>query len=150
TGAHATSLTSASTPPTVAAVYLSTLLPSLAIENEPLGPAIGNRSHDPAPASKSSLNISANTRTAQVAVNPPSCEVAVITAWPGPIARTVPLSSTLATEGALLLQITPRSVALAGDSVAVSVRNVATVVSSRSVPADSAMPVTGTTVCDTV
>jgi hypothetical protein len=58
--------------------------------------------------------------------------------------------STVATAGLLLLHITTRSVAPAGDSVAVSVPTVLCSVSSRSVAPESAMPVTGIVSFETV
>ena len=61
------------------------------------------------------------TVTAQLALFAPSLVVTVTAVVPGALATTLPLSSTLATEGSELLQLTSLSVASAGDTVAVRV-----------------------------
>lgn len=56
----------------------------------------------------------------QVAVNPPSLVVAVITALPSPTAVTLPSLLTFATFGLLLVQLTEVTSAVAGFTVAVN------------------------------
>jgi len=84
------------------------------------------------------------TVTAQVAVFAPSTVVTVMVALPAATAVTTPLELTVATEVLLLLQLTLLLVALAGDTVAVSVAVCPTV--KLNVVGDTVTPVTGTVV----
>ena len=88
------------------------------------------------------------TLTAQVSVLPPSAVVTVMTASPLPTAVTRPVSSTVATAGALLVQVTLWLSALAGSTAALSRAVTLPLSLPRSVSASSCLssetPLTGT------
>ena len=79
-----------------------------------------------------------------VAVKLPSVDITVIAAGPAPTAVTNPLSATLAMPSSLLLQVTPKSVAFTGLTVAVKL--VLAPISIISVKEVIVIPVTGTTI----
>ena len=84
------------------------------------------------------------TVTTQVAVYPPSAVFTVIVAVPAATPVTTPDELTVATEVLLLVHVTLLLVALAGDTVAVSV--VVEPALTLTVVGDTVTPVTGTVV----
>ena len=70
-------------------------------------------------ARASSTPVAKSTVTWQRAVRPPLMAVAMMVAWPTLTAVTLPLASTVATDGSVLVHFTPP--AAAGSTVAINV-----------------------------